>query len=394
MRILYLVDTYRPARTACANRSVVLVDALRAAGHDVNVLASTDSMIDAEDGCYSAPQYITFFKTYPLVNKTLVNRLRNNFGGAHEAVKTANTMGTFDVVICSTPPLLLTSAAVKIARKKKAKLVLDVRDVWPDVAYEMNSFTPDSLYGRFFEHIARKSYKVADLVVSVSPGKVKKLKNRIANTRVILVSNGIDTSFIDCEEDLDLIERLRLKEGPICVYVGNIGLAQGLSTILDIASKRHNTRFLLFGDGADKAQLEQRVKTESINNVEFCGKIDGRGVYTVLRYAAISYVPLVSSLLRDSIPTKMYEALACGCPVLLAAEGDAVSLLSESGLGAHAAPEDPSSLLIAFDQLLNNPFSKAERSAASAWVIANHSRQNFAKIFAQEIEKLENGRAR
>lgn len=393
MRILYLVDTYRPARTACANRSVVLVDALRAGGHDVHVLASTDSMIDAEDG-YSAPQYITFFKTYPLVNKTLMNRLRNNFGGAHEAVKTANTMGAFDVVICSSPPLLLTSAAVKIAHKKKAKLVLDVRDVWPDVAYEMNSFTPDSLYGRFFEHIAKKSYKAADLVVSVSPGKVKKLKNRIANTRVILVSNGIDTSFIDYEEDLDLIKRLRLKEGPICVYVGNIGLAQGLSTILDIANRRHNIRFLLFGDGADKAQLEQRVKTESINNVEFCGKIDGRGVCTVLRYASISYVPLVSSLLRDSIPTKMYEALACGCPVLLAAEGDAASLLSESGLGVHAAPEDSASLLIAFDQLLDHPFSRTKRSSASAWIIANHSRQKFAKTFVQEIEKMENNHAR
>lgn len=393
MRILYLVDTYRPARTACANRSVVLVDALRAGGHDVNVLSSTDSMIDAEDG-YSAPQHITFFKTYPLVNKTLVNRLRNNFGGAQEAVKTANTMGAFDVVICSTPPLLLTSAAVEIARKKKAKLVLDVRDVWPDVAYEMNSFTPDGLYGRFFEYIAKKSYKAADLVVSVSPGKVEKLTNRIANTRVVLVPNGIDITFTNYEEDVELIERLRLKEGPICVYIGNIGLAQGLGTILDIASKRNNVRFLLFGDGADKVQLEQRAENESITNVEFCGKIDGRGVYTVLQYAAISYVPLVSSQLQDSIPTKIYEALACGCPVLLAAEGDAVSLLNESGLGAHAAPEDPASLLAAFDQLLNHPFSKTERSAVSAWVIANHSRQNFAKTFVQEIEKLETNCAR
>lgn len=392
MRILYLVDTYRPARTACANRSVVLVNALRAAGHDVNVLTSTDSIIDSAKD-YRVPQYVTFFKTYPLVNKTLVNRLRNNFGGAHEAAKKASKMGPFDVVVCSTPPLLLISAAVKIARKNKAKLILDVRDVWPDVAYEMNSFTPGSPYGLFFECIAKRSYKAADLVVSVTPGKVKKLKSRIVNTRVALVSNGIDTAFTDYEEDLELIECLRLKDGPICVYVGNIGLAQGLDTILDIAKRRNNVRFLLFGDGANKAQLEQRVKNESINNVEFCGKIDGRGVYTVLRHATISYVPLVSSLLRDSIPTKMYEALACGCPVLLAAEGDAVGLLNESRLGAHAAPEDPESLLIAFDQLLNHPFSKTERSAASEWVIANYSRQNFTKTFVQEIEKLEKNRA-
>ena len=62
-------------------------------------------------------------------------------------------MGAFDVVVCTTPPLLLTTSAIKIAKRKGAKLVLDVRDVWPDVAYEMGSFAPSSLYGRFFSHI-------------------------------------------------------------------------------------------------------------------------------------------------------------------------------------------------------------------------------------------------
>lgn len=59
-------------------------------------------------------------------------------------------MGEFDVVICTTPPLLLTDSAIRISRHKDAKLVLDIRDIWPDVAYEMGTFTPNSLYGKFF----------------------------------------------------------------------------------------------------------------------------------------------------------------------------------------------------------------------------------------------------
>lgn len=387
MRILYLADTYRPARTACANRTAVLVDVLREAGHDVQVLASTDSLIGAP-GDYCVPGHVAFFEVFPLVDKTLVNRLRNNFGGAREAVRVAGGMGPFDAVVCTIPPLLLAASAVRIAKEKHAKLVLDVRDVWPDVAYEMGSFAPGSLYGRFFERIARKAYAAADLVASVSPGKVEKLRGRVPDGRVVLVPNGIDESFLECEEDDALAARLRLGDGSVCVYVGNIGLAQGLGTLLDVAKARPAARFLLFGEGADRAKLEARAKGEKISNVEFCGTVDARGVCTVLRRASVTYVPLVSSRLRDSVPTKMYESLACGCPVLLAAEGDAADLLDECGLGAHAAPEDSEALLAAFDQLMEHPFSDARRAAASTWVVENHSRQRFARLFAESVSAL------
>lgn len=149
MRILYLTDSFRPARSACANRTVVLVEALRNAGNDVQVLASSDSLLGAPSD-YEKPDYVTFFETYPLRDKTLMNRLKNNFGGRRASIKAANCMGDFDVVVCTTPPLLLLTSAMAIARQKHAKLVWDVRDVWPDVAYEMGSFKPSSPYGRFF----------------------------------------------------------------------------------------------------------------------------------------------------------------------------------------------------------------------------------------------------
>lgn len=380
MRVLYLADSYRPSHSACANRSAVLVGALRDAGHDVEVLTSSDSFAGTPDGC-AVPEDVTVFKTFPLERKTLVNRIRNNFGGCFESARVADGMGSFDVVVCTTPPLLLTASAVRIARRKRTRLVLDVRDIWPDVAYEMGSFAPGSPYGRFFEFLAKEAYRAADLVVSVSPGKVEKLRARVPHGRIELVPNGIDEAFLKNSEDLDVVERFRLDEGPVCAYVGNIGLAQGLGTLLDIASARPLVRFLLFGSGADEAKLRERVESEGLSNVEFCGSVGAGGVYTVLRHANLAYVPLVSSRLRDSVPTKIYEALACGCPVLLAAEGDAADLLDASGLGAHAAPENPAALLAAFDRLVERPFSDAERAAASRWVVENHSRQKFAKKF-------------
>lgn len=385
MRLLFLTDSFRPSRSACANRACVLVDAMREAGIDVQVLASSDSLLSSSEG-YAKPDYVTFFETFPLQEKTLVNRLRNNFGGQRASVKAAEGMGDFDVVVCTTPPLLLTTSAIKIAKRKGAKLVLDVRDVWPDVAYEMGSFSPSSPYGRFFSHIAKRGFKVADMVSTVSAGKAEKLKSRVpAGTPVELVPNGIDEAFVRNDEDPAVVERFGLGRGPICCYVGNIGLAQGLGTLLDIASVRSDVRFLLFGAGADKKALEQRAKVEGLSNVEFCGSVDARGVYTVLRYSALSYVPLVSSRLRDSIPTKLYECVACGCPVLLAAQGDSVDLLEETGLGAHAAPENHEGLLCAFDELVARGFSVEERAIAAQGMLAAHSRQKVAREFAETL---------
>lgn len=384
MRLLFLTDSYRPSRSACANRVSVLVQAMLDAGIDVQVLSSSDSLLGAPEN-YEKPDFVTFFETFPLQEKTLVNRLKNNFGGQRESIKVAAGMGDFDVVLCTTPPLLLTTSAISIAKKKNAKLVLDVRDIWPDVAIEMGTFKPNSLYGRFFSHIAKRGFKAADMVTTVSAGKVTKLASRIckAGASVHLVPNGIDESFVESTEDKAVVDQFNLDKGTVCSYVGNIGLAQGLGTLLDIAAVRPNIRFLLFGTGADKQKLEDRVHEEGITNVEFCGTVDAAGVYTVLKHSALAYVPLVSSRLKDSIPTKLYECIACGCPVLLAAQGDSVDLLEESGLGKHAAPEDPKGLLREFDALIEQKYSEEEKRNAAARMLSEHSRQKAACEFAE-----------
>lgn len=394
MRILYIADSYRPSCSACANRTVVLVDALRSAGHDVCVLASSDSLIGKE-GNHSQPDHVTFFDTFPLKEKTRANRLKNNFGGRREAIRVADCMGDFDVVVCTTPPLLLTTAAMKVARRKAAKLVLDVRDIWPDVAYEMGAFAPHSLYGRFFDRIAKKGMSRSDLIVSVSPGKVEKLRGRMPQwraDRVILVPNGIDEEFPLLESDASAIERFDLDgKRKTCVYAGNVGLAQGLGAILDIAAVRRDVRFLIFGEGADKSHLEHRAASEGLGNIEFHGMVEQSTIKAVLENADMSFIPLISSRLTDSIPTKLYEALACGCPVLLAAAGDAAAILNESGLGRAALPEDQEGLMAAFGFVIDSDWTSEQRENAKSYILENHSRQKFAEKFVEYLEMLDEG---
>ncbi len=76
MRVLFLTDSFRPSRSACANRASVLVEAMLNSGIDVQVLASSDSILNTPEN-YIKPEYVTFFSTFPLIEKTLVNRLKN-----------------------------------------------------------------------------------------------------------------------------------------------------------------------------------------------------------------------------------------------------------------------------------------------------------------------------
>ncbi len=387
MRVLFLTDSFRPSRSACANRVSVLVEAMLKSGIGVQVLASSDSVLNVPED-YIKPEYVTFFDTFPLIRKTLVNRIKNNFGGCKEAYKKAKDMGHFDLVVCSTPPLILTQAAIKIAELNQAKLILDVRDIWPDVAYEMGSFTPKSIYGRFFSILSDKAYKQADLIATVTPGKVTKLRGRVPlekRDNIILIPNGIDESFLNEQIDADIVKKFDLNTGPICSYVGNIGLAQGLKSLLVLAENNPNVRFLLFGKGAEEETLRKCSQEKNLSNVEFCGTLDAAGVFTVLNYSTLTYVPLKNSNLKDSIPTKMYESFACGCPILLAAEGDSVDLLKSIGLGMHAAPEDINEQLDSFSQLLSRNYSEEERYNAISTVSNLHSRQKNAKEFAARL---------
>lgn len=389
MRILILTDSYYPSRTACAVRMKVMVERLRELGDEVHVLAS-DTSLEGKTG-YVAPDYVHFFPVVVMGKKTVINRLKNNLSGSRGAVKAAKRLGAFDIVIVSSPPLLMASAAMRIAHMKNAKLVFDVRDIWPDVGYEIGSFTENSIYGRVFACIAAKAYKEADLITTVSDGKARRIKELVSGSdadKVQIVANGLDLDFLSQECDSLTIERFHLDHGPLCVYVGNIGLAQGLETVFLLAKYRPDVRFLLFGDGASREKLEKEAYSLHLSNVLFCGQLDSKGVYTVLQNADLSYVPLVNSNLSDSIPTKMFEAIGCGCPVLLAAAGDSVQVLNDIGLGVSAAPEDIAGLKKGIDRLISAPYKADDRSNAAKYVAEKYSRQAEIERLSMLIHRL------
>lgn len=400
MKILIHTDEYYPTAQACSYRMRTLVDAFINDGNEVVVIASSTNIGNGK--IEKRQEKILYSPTIKMRKKTTLMRMLNNISFALTSVFTAHKAGKVDAVITTSPPPLISMSGWFIAKQKKAKLIYDVRDIWPDVAVEMGSFAENSLYYRVFSKIARFMYKHADWITTVSPGKVEKIKTYVDKicgiqyvNKVKYIGNGFDENVDKLEMDNNLTTKYQLDNIFTCVYIGNIGLAQGLDVLLKVAEQtkhKNEVQFLLFGSGAEKDRLMKKVEDLGLENVKFCGNLPHEKVNTILTKAKISFISLRNSNMKDSVPTKIYESLGIGCPVLLVAEGDSCSIVEESALGEYVSPKDTEKIVGVFDEMYES-YSKYEvnKGKAIALMHDKYSRQKIAAKFAKEIHEILKG---
>ena len=403
MRVLIHADEYYPTAQACAYRMQVFVDTFMALGDEVTVVTSSANKANGTIDKTLHKEKIIYSPAIRMKKKTTVMRMLNNLTFGITSIFSAIGAGKVDVVITTSPPPLVSIPGWIIAKCKGAKLVYDVRDIWPDVALEMGSFTENSFFCKAFKRITGFMYKHADIVTTVSPGKVEKIKGHVSNRpgkksgpehtdKVWLVGNGFDESVAKSAFDQSIVDKFELDKKFTCVYIGNIGLAQGLGALLDVAAKtKHkDIQFLCFGMGAEKEMLEKRVKDEGLTNVKFCGVVDHSKVFSILSRAKLSFIPLKNSNMKVSVPTKVYEALGIGCPVLLVAEGDSADIVADAGLGRSISPDAPVEQLVeVFDDMIDhyNDFD-AHRDEAVRLMHDKYSRQKIAEVLDRRLHQL------
>lgn len=389
MNIILHCDEYAPHWGPCTVRMKVFSDTFQRLGDNVTILASATNL---EGG--KAEENTIYCPAIKMKKKSTMYRLGSNLSFAISSFFKSVGAGKADVVISTSPPILISMLGWLIARCKGAKLVYDVRDIWPDVAIEMGSFSEDGFYCKVFRFIANFMFKHADAVTTVSQGKLNKIKAKLPagqQQKVWLVENGLDEKFLEQQENPEVVETYNLNKKFTCVYVGNIGLAQGLSHLLDLAETvdKEKYQFLLFGNGAEKQALEQSATRRGLTHVHFCGIVNSNTVYSILKHASMTYIPLVNANLKDSIPTKTYEALGVGCPVLMVAEGDAPKLVEECRLGLSLSPNEIERLPSVFNTFCEHYEQiRTNKEYARNAVLQNHSRQRIAEKFEWQLQVL------
>jgi glycosyltransferase involved in cell wall biosynthesis len=287
-------------------------------------------------------------------------------------------LGHVDVVLASSPTLFSAASAWYMARLRRVPFVLEVRDLWPEAFVEIGVMREGPVV-RTLTRLARFLYRRAARVVVVTEAFADRLAAQgIPRGKLAVISNGADTDlFSPAVDGAAARVALGLDGGFVVAYVGSHGLSHGLGAVLEAAARQPDVTYLLVGDGADRDHLVAERDRRGLGNVRMIPsvpKVDVPGLYAA---ADVCLVPLRDiPIFETFVPSKLFEALAAGRPVVGAVRGEALAILERSGGALIAEPEDGSSIAAAVDRLRADPKLRAELGRRGRAFVEQHFDRN------------------
>ena len=394
MRVLFVAQLYPPDGGAASARTWEFATRLAAKGHAITVLAGRPSY----PAGVVAPQYrrrlfvreqadgVDTIRCWSLPGRrtSTLGTMASLLSFPLTAWLAAGNAGRFDVVVATSPSLLVIYPALRAARRSGCPLLLDVRDVWPGVLVQAEMLRDGSPGHRALQRVERKCYRDADRVAVVTAGKLQLLTEAgVPPEKLVLLPNGANTDLCSPDGGPPPDWPEVAPEGAFVVtYAGYYAGAQGLTYITEAARLLQDdpaVLFLMVGEGRERPRLEQLSGEMGLRNVRFLGERPRGEIPGILRASGAALVPLRNAALSDSVPSKLFEAMACGVPVILCAAGEAADLVRESGAGIVVAPGDAAGLAQAVRDLAASPQMRAEMGRRGReFVVAHYNRASIA----------------
>jgi glycosyltransferase involved in cell wall biosynthesis len=298
-----------------------------------------------------------------------------------------------DVVAATSPQMLCGLAGYVVALLKRRPFVLEVRDLWPKQIIDLGVVRNGLIIG-LLTWLETFLYRRARAVVTVAEATRREIVDRgFAPEKVHTITNGILEDFFRPGERMTPLraERGWREDQTVVMYIGTHGLSQGLVTLLDTAGQlrgRPDIRFVFVGVGAEREFLIHTARQRGLDNIEFLpmqSKEDMPGFYAS---ADICLVPLKRrDVFLYNIPSKMFEIMACGRPMILGVLGQAKALLEEAGAGVAVEPENAAAYAEAIVRLADDPAERARLGAAGrAHVVAHYARGRKAEDYLRCFE--------
>jgi glycosyltransferase involved in cell wall biosynthesis len=397
-RILFLTHYFHPEVGASQTRILECARLLHARGYEVTVLTGFPNY---PDGVIPEPYRGRWLQTedidgirvlrtrvYPAPNRGFGRRLVNHASFALSAMLTSWRAGHADVVIAESPPLFTAWAAVFIKRFRRAKLLLNVADLWPESAVQLGALK-NRFAIRGAEAIERYAYKHSDLITAPTPGVRRNLEERgDVDGKVRLLPNAVDVARFHPGAGS------RNGGAKRVMYCGTVGLAQGVRTLLeaarDLERERAELDFVIVGDGAERAGLEKLAREWELQRVEFTGRVTHAEIPRVIESADMAVMLLRDlPLFEDAVPTKLLEYMAAGRPVIAAAAGQVAEMIEETRAGIVCPPEDAVAVSKAIRRLAADREEAARMGERGRrYVEDNLSRVAMVDRLEHELERL------
>ena len=333
-------------------------------------------------------------RTWIFVSRSrgIIARLANYFSFVVTSFFKLWRLPRTDYLICESPPLFLGLTAVCMSRLKKSKLVFNVSDLWPESAEKLKIIS-----NRFLLNLAYRLeawiYKNAFLVSGQTRGIVQNIKTRFPSKNVVWFPNGVDLDFFEGEHENILWRKILgiSDDDFVVLYAGIIGHAQGLDVILEAAALLQDRciKFLIVGDGPEKQRLEDLATKMGLRQVNFQGNLPKVKIPSLIKICDAYIVPLKKlDLFKGAIPSKLFEPLALGKPILLGVDGEARELFIDEGkAGLYFEPENGAALANQIKLLFADPnLATVLGKSGQKYVYENFNRERIHEKFLQNLE--------
>lgn len=403
MKILLLTQWFDPEPTF---KGLAFAKELKRQGHEVQVLTGFPNYPGGKvyDG-YKLKLYqreeiegisILRVALYPNHDNSALKRIFNYISFAFMAM----LFGIFatkkaDVIYAYHPPLTVGIAAIFIKFLRRTPIVYDIQDMWPDTLKATGMLNNNKILN-IIGSVCKLVYKFVDHIVVLCPGfKNKLIERNVPEEKISIIYNWCDEQGLTKAQPAKVAYQQLMQNKFNIVFAGNMGKAQALDTILDVAKNSQNIQdiqFVFVGGGTETERLKQRVSIENINNTVFIPHMPMAEVGGVLELSNLLLVHLKKDpLFEITVPSKTQAYMAMGKPVLMAVAGDAANLVHKAQCGCVATSEDVESIKQAILKIYQLTSAEQQQLGlnASNFYLQELSLESGVKQFTEVFEKVQ-----
>ena len=400
MHILFLTDNFPPEVNAPASRTFEHCREWVKAGHRVTVVTCAPNFPKGKvfDGYRNklwqaeTMEGIRVIRvwSYITANEGFLRRILDYQSYMLSAIIASIFVRKVDLIIGTSPQFFTACAAYVVSRYKFRPYIFELRDLWPESIKAVGAMKNERAI-RFLEWVEMFLYRKSAKVVSVTRSFKDILMRRgIDGGKIEVITNGVDISqFKPRPKDPELTAKFGMQGKFVAGYIGTHGLAHGLETLLAAAERLRGQDivFLFLGDGARKDALKQMAAEKKLDNVVF---VDSVSKADVARYWSLLDVSVIhlkkTDLFTTVIPSKLFESMGMGLPVLHGVEGESADIVREEGAGIPFEPENVDQLCDALVRLKSNPAELDEFRARCLKGAQNFDRTNLALRMMKILE--------
>ncbi|MCE2874135.1 MAG: glycosyltransferase family 4 protein [Planctomycetaceae bacterium] len=400
MHLLFLTDNFPPEVNAPASRTFEHCREWVRKGHRVTVITCAPNFPKGKvfDGYQNKAFQTETIEgievirvwSYITANEGFVRRILDYLSFMASAIVASPRVHDVDLVIGTSPQFFTAVAAYVVSRMKRIPYVFELRDLWPESIKAVGAMK-DSFAIRMLERLEMFLYRKAARIVSVTESFKQVLMRRgIECTKIEVVTNGVDVSqFKPRPKDPELTRKLGLEGKFVAGYIGTHGMAHALETLLQAADRLRgqNFAFIFLGDGARKQALREMADQMKLDNVVFIDSVPKADVPKYWSLLDVSIIHLrKTELFTTVIPSKLFECMGMGIPVLHGVEGESADIVRREQVGIPFEPEGVDQLCEALQSLKSDPARLARFREQCLRAAGNYDRTYLALRMLKVLE--------